>query len=64
MLASADAPYACIYAGEFTEESLLVFRELDMRTSLTVPTPWISGPSYRFIPTSHISDLRKHKRVL
>ena len=59
LLASAGVPPACIFAGGFTEESLLVTRKLRVRTWLTAPTPWI-GCSCRLIPTDHISDLRIH----
>ena len=31
----SGAPYACIFAGGFTEESMLVFRELGMQTLRT-----------------------------
>lgn len=51
---------ACIFAGGFTEKSLLVTRKLRVRTWLTAPTPWI-GCSCRLIPTNHISDLRIHE---
>ena len=58
--ASAGALYACNFAGGFTQESLLVVRELSVQASLTTPTPSIGRRSWRFIPTSLIGDPRIH----
>ena len=58
LVASAGALYACNSAGGFTQANLLVARELSVQASLTTPTTWIGGRSWRFIPTSLIGDPR------
>ena len=47
-----------IFAGGYTEESLLAARRLGVQISLT---SWIGRSSCRFIPTSRIGDLWIHE---
>ena len=50
--------YASIFAGGYTEESLLVVRGLGVQIS---STSWIGRRSCRFVPTSPIGDLWTHE---
>ena len=56
--ASAALLYASIFAGGYTEESLLAVPGLGVQIS---STSWIDGSSCRFIPTSRIGDLWTHE---